>query len=134
MINWWSWIQTEHQVVIRLSSVKIRGIHLNAVHTISNAFQVSLKNSFPVVHQKKWLVIYITKNSGQRKGKIWLVMSVGWPIFWPLLVTNRTAWVFTMSGATQTVALDIAKASDGVWHVDLLHKLEDCGHYFLFFH
>ena len=45
MINWWSWIQTEHQVVIRLSSVKIRGIHLNAVHTTSNAFQVSLKTS-----------------------------------------------------------------------------------------
>ena len=39
----------------------------NVVHTISNAFKVSLTNSFPVTQEK---------NFGQTKGEILLVISV----------------------------------------------------------
>ena len=83
-----SWIWTEHKVVIRLSSVKKRGICLNVVLMLSRYLQ-SLKNTYPVAEEKKWLVIsIITKNSGRTKGKIWPVMSVDRPLFWPLLWYN----------------------------------------------
>ena len=73
-IDWWSWILTEHKVVIRLSSVKKWGILLNIVRIISNDFKVSLRNSFPVVQEKKWPVkSLITENSGRTKDKTWWV-------------------------------------------------------------
>ena len=57
--------------MIRLSSVKKSGIHVSVVCTISNTFKVSLTNSFPVLQEKRWLVIsVITDNYGQTKGKI----------------------------------------------------------------
>ena len=41
-----------------------------------------------------------------------------------LLVSERIARIaFNRSRATRSVALDIPKASDRVWHVVLLHKL-----------
>ena len=39
------------------------------------------------------------------------------------VVSDRTARAFDRSGATQTVALDIFKTFDRVWHAGLLHKL-----------
>ena len=39
------------------------------------------------------------------------------------VVSDRSARVFNMSGATWTVALDISKAFDKVWHADFLQKL-----------
>ena len=47
-----SWIWTEHNVVIRLSSVKKRGIRLNVVLMLSRYLQ-SLKNTYPVAEEKK---------------------------------------------------------------------------------
>ena len=44
--------ELEHKLVIRLSSVKIRAICLNVVCTISNAFKVSLTNSFKLFERK----------------------------------------------------------------------------------
>ena len=45
-----------------------------------------------------------------------------------IVVSERTARAFNRSGATQTVALDISKASiDRVWHAGLLHKLRSYG-------
>ena len=38
-------------------------------------------------------------------------------------MSDRIARAFNRSGATQTVALDISKAFDRVWHAGLLHKL-----------
>ena len=76
--------------MITLSSVKKRGICLNVLRTISNAFKVSLTNSFPVVQGKKWQVIsIITENSGWTKGKMWQAMSVDWPLFQPLLFSQQ---------------------------------------------
>ena len=43
------------------------------------------------------------------------------------VVSDRIAKAFNKSGATRTVALDITKAFDRVWHVGLLHKLKSCG-------
>ena len=43
------------------------------------------------------------------------------------IVSDRTARAFNRSGATRTVALDISKASDKIWHGDLLHKLKSYG-------
>ena len=39
------------------------------------------------------------------------------------VVSDRIARAFNRSGATQTVALDISKTLDRVWHAGLLHKL-----------
>ena len=39
-----------------------------------------------------------------------------------VVVSDRIARAFNRSGATQTVALDISKAFDRVWHAGLLHK------------
>ena len=39
------------------------------------------------------------------------------------VVSDRIARVFNRSGATRTVALDISKTFDRVWHAGLLHKL-----------
>ena len=74
-IGRWRCIWTDHKVVI--ITVKKLGIRLNIVHFISNTFKASLTISFLVVEDKKWLVIsIITENSGQTKGKTWLVKSV----------------------------------------------------------
>ena len=74
-IGRWRCIWTDRKVVI--ITVKKLGIRLNIVHFISNAFKPSLTISFLVVEDKKWLVIsIITENSGQTKGKTWLVKSV----------------------------------------------------------
>ena len=43
------------------------------------------------------------------------------------VVSDRIARAFNRSGATQSVALDISKALDRVWHADLLHKLKSYG-------
>ena len=53
-------------------------------------------------------------------------------------VFDRIARAFNKSGATRTVALDLFKAFDGVWHTGLLHKRNpwnfgsDIWHYFVF--
>ena len=43
------------------------------------------------------------------------------------VVSDRIARAFNRSGATQTVALDITKAFDRVWHAGLLHKRKSYG-------
>ena len=43
------------------------------------------------------------------------------------VVTDRIARAFNSSGATPTVALDISKAFDSVWHAGLFHKLKTYG-------
>lgn len=53
-----------------------------------NIFKVSLTNFFPIVQEKKWPVVsIITENSGQTKGKIWLVVSVDRPLFQQIVCT-----------------------------------------------
>ena len=44
-----------------------------------------------------------------------------------IVVFNKTARAFNRSGATRTVAFDISKAFDRVWHAGLLHKLKSYG-------
>ena len=43
------------------------------------------------------------------------------------VVSDRIARSFNRSGTTRAVALDILKASDRVWHADLLQKLRSYG-------
>ena len=43
------------------------------------------------------------------------------------VVSDRIARAFNKSGATRTVALDISKAFDRVWHAGLVHKLKSYG-------
>ena len=43
------------------------------------------------------------------------------------VVSDRIARAFNRSGATRTVALDIYKAFNRVWHTGLLHKLKSYG-------
>ena len=43
------------------------------------------------------------------------------------VVSDRIARAFNRSGATRTVALDISKAFDRVWHAGLVHKLKSYG-------
>ena len=43
------------------------------------------------------------------------------------VVSNRIARALNRSGATRAVALDMSKAVDRVWHVDLLHIRKSCG-------
>ena len=43
------------------------------------------------------------------------------------VVSDRIARAFNRSGATRTVALDISKAFDRVWHAGLLHKRKSYG-------
>ena len=42
-------------------------------------------------------------------------------------MSDRIARAFNRSGATRTVALDISKAFDRVWHAGLLHKFKSYG-------
>ena len=44
-----------------------------------------------------------------------------------IVISDRIARAFNRSGATRAVALDISKAFDRIWHVDLLHKLKSYG-------
>ena len=43
------------------------------------------------------------------------------------VVSDRIARAFNRSGTTRTVALDISRAFDRVWHVGLLPKLKSYG-------
>ena len=43
------------------------------------------------------------------------------------LVSDRIARAFSRSGATQTVALNVSKAFEKVWHAGLLHRLRCYG-------
>ena len=43
------------------------------------------------------------------------------------VVSDRIAWTFNKSTATQAVALDTCKAFDRVWYTGLLHKLKPQG-------
>ena len=43
------------------------------------------------------------------------------------VVSDRIVRAFNRSGATRTLALDISKAFDRVWHAGLLHKLKSYG-------
>ena len=43
------------------------------------------------------------------------------------VVSDRVAWTFNKSTATQAVALDTCKAFDRVWYTGLLHKLKPQG-------
>ena len=43
------------------------------------------------------------------------------------VLSDRIARAFNRSGATGTVALDISKTFDRVWHAGLLHKLKSYG-------
>ena len=43
------------------------------------------------------------------------------------IVPDRITRAFSRSGATRTVALNISKVFDRVWHAGLLHKLKSCG-------
>ena len=43
------------------------------------------------------------------------------------VLSDRIAWVFNRSEAIRTVALDISKAFDKVWHASLLHKFKSYG-------
>ena len=43
------------------------------------------------------------------------------------VVSDRIAWAFNRSRATQALALDISKAFDRVWHAGLLHKCKSYG-------
>ena len=43
------------------------------------------------------------------------------------VLSDRIAWVFNRSEAIRTVALDISKAFDRVWHASLLHKFKSYG-------
>ena len=43
------------------------------------------------------------------------------------VVSDRIGRAFNRSGATQTVALDISKAFNRVWHAGLLHRLKSYG-------
>ena len=40
------------------------------------------------------------------------------------VASDRIAWCFNRSWATQTVARDISKAFDRIWHTGLFHKLK----------
>ena len=44
-----------------------------------------------------------------------------------MVVSDRIAKAFSMSGATEAVAFDISKAFDRVCHAGLLHKLKSYG-------
>ena len=43
------------------------------------------------------------------------------------VLSDRIAWDFTRSGATQAEALDISKVFGRIWHAGLLHKLKSFG-------
>ena len=43
------------------------------------------------------------------------------------VVSDRIAKAFNRSGATRSVAFDISKAFDRVWHAGLFHKLKSYG-------
>ena len=43
------------------------------------------------------------------------------------VVSDRIARAFDRYGSTKSVALDISKAFDRVWHAGLLHKLKSYG-------
>ena len=42
-------------------------------------------------------------------------------------MSDRIAWAFNRSGANRTVALDISKPFNRVWHAGLLHRLKSYG-------
>ena len=43
------------------------------------------------------------------------------------VVSDRIARAFNKSGATRSLALDISKAFDRLWHAGLLHKIDSYG-------
>ena len=69
---WWSYIWTEHKVVIRLSLVKKWDIHWNA-HW--NVFHTNFNNLFSNCLREK-ITNHFYNNRGWMKGNIWLAMSI----------------------------------------------------------
>ena len=90
---------------------------LNLLSVISKVFEKLVNNSI-VGHLEKCGLLSDFQYSFRSSGSTADLLTV---------VFDRSVRAFNRSGATQTVVLDISKASDRVWHAGLLHKLKSYG-------